>query len=81
MRPLHLFVAVTPRLDLQRVCQTTRVRVAALAGGIIFITIIRGDFGSERVKKTVIDTALLIAISVAILVIAALIEVYISPYV
>ena len=55
--------------------------VAALAGGIIFVTVIKGDFKRGRIKRTLIDTSLTIGIAVGLLVIAALIEVWVSPYV
>lgn len=53
--------------------------IAALAGGIFFIRIIRNDFKKDKMKKTLIDLSLLIIISILILIIAALIEVYITP--
>lgn len=55
--------------------------VAALAGGIIFVTIIRGDFTKGRIKRTLIDTSITIGIAIALLVVAAVIEVWVSPYV
>lgn len=53
--------------------------IGALAGGIIFVTIAKGDFKKEKVKRIALDTAILLVISLAILIIAALIESYISP--
>jgi len=54
----------------------------ALAGGIIYIAILRGDFLKPgRIKRLIIDTSILIAISIFLLVIAALIEIYISPFI
>jgi len=52
---------------------------AALAGGILFIFIIKADFEKSKIKKTLIDTTFLIIISVLLLAIAGLIESYISP--
>lgn len=54
---------------------------AALAGGILFISLVKGDFKSGRTKRMLIDASITILISVAILVLAALIEVYISPFI
>ncbi|MFH1801977.1 MAG: stage II sporulation protein M [archaeon] len=54
---------------------------AALAGGIIFITVIRGDIKKDRIKRTFIDIIVLIAISIGLLLIAAGIESYISPHI
>jgi uncharacterized membrane protein SpoIIM required for sporulation len=53
--------------------------VAALAGGIMYILIVRGDIKNRKIKSAVIDLSIIIAISVAILIIAGLIETYISP--
>jgi uncharacterized membrane protein SpoIIM required for sporulation len=54
---------------------------AALAGGILFVSVIKGDFNSERSKRIITDVIILIGLSVLILILAALIEVNISPYV
>jgi len=54
----------------------------ALAGGIIYIAIWRGDFLKQgKIKRIIIDTVDLIAISIFLLLIAALIEIYISPFI
>ncbi|MBI4440496.1 stage II sporulation protein M [Candidatus Woesearchaeota archaeon] len=52
---------------------------AALAGGIISIAIIKHDYRSKRFKEILVDSFDLIILSVAILVVAALIEVYLTP--
>ncbi|PIN89818.1 hypothetical protein COU60_02730 [Candidatus Pacearchaeota archaeon CG10_big_fil_rev_8_21_14_0_10_34_76] len=52
--------------------------VAALAGGIIFVSILKGDFNGEKTKKILLDTGLLIIISICLLILAAIIEVYLS---
>ncbi len=52
----------------------------ARAGGIIYISIWRGDFlNPERRKRMIIDSAALILISIFLLIVAALLEVYVSP--
>ncbi len=54
----------------------------ALAGGIIYIAIWRGDFfNSEKRNRIIFDSIILILISVFLLVVAALLEIYVSPYV
>jgi len=54
----------------------------ALAGGIIYIAFLRGDFFKPgRVKRLLTDVFVLIGLSVLLLVFAAIIEVYISPYI
>ena len=52
---------------------------AGLAGGIISIAVIKHDFGSKKFTHILTDSADLLIISVAILLVAALIEVYITP--
>lgn len=55
---------------------------AALAGGIIYMAICRGDFlDLKRNKRIIIDVIALILISVFLLIAAALIEIYVSPYI
>jgi stage II sporulation protein M len=53
--------------------------VGALAGGILSIAIIRRDFRSERFWLILEDVLYLIVIAIVILIIAALIEVFITP--
>jgi uncharacterized membrane protein SpoIIM required for sporulation len=56
--------------------------VVAIAGGIIYTAVWKGDFLKYgRPKKIFIDVIILIFISLLLLVFAALIEVYISPYI
>lgn len=53
--------------------------IAGLAGGIISIAIIRGDFRTKQFEKILVDTLDLIVIALAILVFAAFVEVYVTP--
>ena len=54
--------------------------LSALAGGIIYFAFIKGDITkAPRVKRIIIDVISLIAISIALLAIAAVIEVFVSP--
>ena len=53
--------------------------VAALAGGIISVAIIKHEFGSERFIHILIDSMDLIVLSVVILAISAILEVYVTP--
>ncbi len=53
--------------------------VAGLAGGIISIAIIKKDVYSKNLQKILIDTLDLLVIAFAILVVAAFVEVYITP--
>lgn len=53
--------------------------VAALAGGIISFAIIRRDIGTERFWKVLQDSLNLIILSVILLFISALVEVFVTP--
>ncbi len=53
--------------------------VGALAGGIISVAAINHDFGSKTFEKIVFDSSELTILSVAILLLAALLEVYVTP--
>ena len=53
--------------------------IAALAGGILSIAVIRHEFGKEKFWRVLQDSIDLIIIALVILVIAALIEVFITP--
>ena len=53
--------------------------VGALAGGIISIAMIKHDFGTKKCEQVLMDSADLIMISVAIIFIAALLEVFVTP--
>lgn len=52
----------------------------ALAGGILYVAFWRGDFvDPEKNKRIIIDTIVLILISIFFLILAAFLEVYVSP--
>jgi uncharacterized membrane protein SpoIIM required for sporulation len=53
--------------------------IGALIGGIVFVTLVKGDFSKDRIHRTVKDLAALATIAVTTLIIAAGIEVFISP--
>jgi len=53
--------------------------VGALAGGIISVAVIRHDFKTKRFEKIVIDSADLLTISLFLLLLAAVLEVYVTP--
>ena len=54
---------------------------AGLAGGIISVAVIKHDFGTRKLEHIMLDSADLILLSVFLLFIAGLIEVYITPFV
>ena len=59
--------------------EITAYFTAALGGGIISIAVARHHYASEDFKHIVLDSVQLLLLSVVILVIAAFIEVYITP--
>jgi uncharacterized membrane protein SpoIIM required for sporulation len=53
--------------------------VGALAGGIISVAIINHDFGSSKFEHIVLDAADLLFISIGLLFVAAVLEVWVTP--
>ncbi len=53
--------------------------VAGLAGGILSVSIIRHDFGTSNFEKVLLDASDLILISIFILFVAAILEVFVTP--
>jgi len=53
--------------------------IAGLAGGIISIAVIRHDFATKNFERIILDASDLILLSIFILFIAALLEVYVTP--
>ncbi len=53
--------------------------IAGLAGGILSVAVVKHEFGNKNFEKILLDTSDLILISVFVLFIAALLEVYITP--
>lgn len=53
---------------------------AALAGGIISVAVIRHDLGTAKFEHIILDSADLLLISIGLLFIAAIIEVWVTPY-
>jgi len=54
---------------------------AGLAGGIISIAVIRHDFGTKKFENILLDSSSLIIISICLLVLAAILEVFVTPIV
>jgi uncharacterized membrane protein SpoIIM required for sporulation len=53
--------------------------VAGLAGGILSMAIVKHDFGTGKFEKVLLDVSDLVLLSVLILFIAAVIEVFVTP--
>ena len=52
---------------------------AGLAGGIISIAVIKHDFGTQKFEHVLLDSVDLILVAVFLLVLAGLIEVFVTP--
>jgi uncharacterized membrane protein SpoIIM required for sporulation len=59
--------------------EITAYFIAALAGGIISVAIIKKDVLTKNFQRIAFDTSNLIILSIAVLVIAAFIEAYVTP--
>ena len=53
--------------------------VAAIAGGIVSVAVIKENLGTRNFEKIILDSANLILVAVAILIVAAVMEVFITP--
>ena len=53
--------------------------IGALSGGIISVSIIRRDLRGEGIWKILEDALILIIIAIVILILAGLMEVYLTP--
>jgi uncharacterized membrane protein SpoIIM required for sporulation len=53
--------------------------VAGLAGGIISIAVTNHDFGTKKFQHVLLDSIDLILLSVLLLLVAALVEVFVTP--
>lgn len=76
----HLPIIIT-RYAIHGLIEMSAYFVGALAGGILFIAILKKDLRKYRLKRTLIDSLALILIASILLLIAGLIEVYISPFI
>ncbi|MDO8555717.1 MAG: stage II sporulation protein M [Nanoarchaeota archaeon] len=54
--------------------------VGGLAGGIISFAVIRHDLGTDNFKKIMVDAVDLIMLAFFVLVVAGILEVYVTPY-
>ena len=53
--------------------------IAALAGGILSVAIIRHDFGTTKFEKILLDASDLILVAIFVLFVAAVLEVFVTP--
>lgn len=76
---LHIISLGLMKYSLHGIPEILAYFIGGLAGGIISIAVIRHDFGTHKFEKIILDSSDLIVISIALLLAAGLIEVYITP--
>ncbi|MEK6808122.1 MAG: stage II sporulation protein M [Nanoarchaeota archaeon] len=67
------------RYSIHGIPEITAYFVAGLSGGLISIAVVRHGVGSEKFARVFVDSLNLIIISVVILIIAGLLEVFVTP--
>ncbi len=75
----HIFSLSLMRYFIHGLPEILAYFVGGLAGGIISIAITRHDIGTKEFRKVLLDSLDLIAIAVGLLIVAALLEVYVTP--
>jgi len=75
----HIFSLGILRYMIHGIPEIAAYFVGALAGGIISFAVIRHDFKTKTFRRILFDSADLLLISIALIFIAAFIEVYITP--
>ncbi|MEK6903979.1 MAG: stage II sporulation protein M [Nanoarchaeota archaeon] len=75
----HIFSLGLLRYFIHGIPEILAYFIGGLAGGIVSFAVIRHDFGTERFKAILFDAFDLVLISVFILVVAGLLEVYVTP--
>jgi uncharacterized membrane protein SpoIIM required for sporulation len=77
----HIFSLGLLRYAIHGIPEILSYFVGGLAGGIISIAVIRHDFGNKNFERIVMDSSDLLILSLVLLVIAAFLEVYVTPMV
>lgn len=75
----HIFSLSLLRYFIHGIPEILGYFIGGLAGGIISVAVIRHDFGTPLFNRILIDSMYLIMLAMFVLVIAALIEVFITP--
>ncbi len=75
----HIYSLSLLRYSIHGLPEILAYFIGGLAGGIISIAVIRHDFGSKTFKRILLDSVDLIMLAVVVLLIAAVIEVYVTP--
>ncbi len=75
----HIFSLGLLRYAIHGIPEILAYFIGGLAGGIISVAVIRHDFGTKTFRKIILDSFDLIVLAVAILFIAGLLEIYLTP--
>lgn len=75
----HIFSLGLMRYAIHGIPEILSYFVGGLAGGIISIAVIRHDFDSKKLENIIVDSSGLFFIAFALLVLAAILEVYLTP--
>ena len=75
----HIFSLGLLRYAIHGIPEILAYFIGGLAGGIISVAVIRHDFGTKTFKKIVFDSFDLLVLAVAVLFIAGLLEIYVTP--
>lgn len=75
----HIFSLSILRYFIHGLPEIAAYFAAGLAGGIISVAVIKHDFGTKSFRKILFDSLDLIILSIALIVIAAFLEVFITP--
>lgn len=75
----HIFSIGFLRYSLHGIPEILAYFVGGLAGGIISVAVIKKDFLGEKRERIIFDSSELVLIALGILVVAAVIEVYVTP--
>jgi len=78
---LQIFSIGFLKYSLHGILEILAYFVGGLAGGIVSVAIIRHQFGTEKFERVLWDSSDLVIISVIMLVIAAFVEVFVTPLV
>ncbi|MCK4589232.1 MAG: stage II sporulation protein M [Nanoarchaeota archaeon] len=76
----HIFSIGLLRYSLHGIPEILAYFVGGLAGGIISVAVIKKDFLGEKRERIIFDSSELILIALGILFVAALLEVYVTPF-
>lgn len=78
---MNIFSLGLLRYSIHGIPEITAYFVASMAGGILSVAVSRHDFRTKKFENILLDVSNLVLIAVAILLVAAVLEVYVSPMV